>query len=58
MTKENNSGDANKLYLTLHEVDSLILENCKTGKKATSFCRIKNKEQEDKNIYWLVVPRT
>lgn len=31
--------------LTFHEVDSLLLENCKTGKKAGGFYRVKNKEQ-------------
>ena len=38
-------GDANKLYLTLHEMNSLLLENCKTGQKAGGFYRMKNKEQ-------------
>ena len=49
MIKEDNLGDINKLYLTLHEVDSLFSENCKMAEKAGSFYRIKNKEQEREN---------
>lgn len=45
MIEEDNLGDTNKLYLILHEVDSLLLENCKMGQKARSFYRMKNKEQ-------------
>ena len=45
MTKGNNLGDTSKLYLTLHEMNSLLLENCKTGQKAGGFYRMKNKEQ-------------
>ena len=45
MIKEDNSGDTNKLYLTLHQVASLLLENCKMGWEAGSFYRIKNKEE-------------
>ena len=39
----------NKLYLKLHEVDSLLSGNCKMGHKAESFYRIKNKEQGTEN---------
>ena len=42
---KDNSNVINKLYVTLHEVDSLLLENCKMGQKAGRFYRIKNKEQ-------------
>lgn len=35
----------NKLHTTLHGVGGLLSENCKTGRKAGSFYRIKNKEQ-------------
>ena len=45
MIKEDSLGDTNKLYLTLHEVYSLLLENCKMGWKAEGFYRVKNKEQ-------------
>ena len=45
MIKADNLGDAYKLYLTLHEVESLLWENCKAGQKAESIYRIKNKEQ-------------
>jgi len=31
--------------LTFHELDSLLLENYKTGQKAGGFYRMKNKEQ-------------
>ena len=44
MIKEDNLGDTNTLYLTPHEADSLLLENCKIGWKAGSFYGIKNKE--------------
>ena len=40
MTEEDNLCDINKLYLILHETDSLILENCKMGRKKESFYRI------------------
>lgn len=46
MIKEDSLGSISKLYLTPHEVDSLHLENCKTGQKAGGFHRIKSKEQE------------
>ena len=48
MSKDDNLGDTNKPYLTLHEVDSLLLENCKMGQKAGSFYRIKNKEETNR----------
>lgn len=48
MIKEDNLGHKNKLYLTLYEVDDLLLENCKMGRKAGNFHRIKNKEQRKK----------
>lgn len=41
MIKEGNVDDTNQLYLTLHEVNSLYLENCKMGLKARKFYRIK-----------------
>ena len=44
MIKEDNLGNTNKLYLTLHEVDGLILENWKMGWKAGSFYRIRKKK--------------
>lgn len=40
-----------KLCLTLHEVDSFLVDNCKIGQKETVF-RIKNKE--DKNRKYLI----
>ena len=46
MIKEDNLGVTNIPYLTLHEADSLHLENCKTGWKAGCFYKIGNKEQE------------
>lgn len=46
MTKGNNLGDTSKLYLTLHEMNSLLLENFKLGwVGGRKFYRIKrNKE--------------
>lgn len=49
--KEDNLGDTNKLYLTLHEVDKFHLENCKMGLKERKMYRlkkIKNKEEKYK----------
>ena len=43
--KENNLGDTNKLYFTLDEVDSFLLENCTMGQKVGSFYGMKNQEQ-------------
>lgn len=37
MIGEGNLGDAKKLYLTFHEMDSLLLENCKMGWMASLF---------------------
>lgn len=37
MIKEDNLGYKHKLYLTLNELDSLHLENCKMGQKAEAF---------------------
>ena len=45
MIKGYNLVDTNKIYLTLHAVNSLLLENCKMKEKARSLYRIKNKEQ-------------
>ena len=46
MTKGNNLGDTSKLYLTLHEMNSLLLDNFKLGwVGGRKFYRIKrNKE--------------
>lgn len=41
---KDNLGDKNKLYLTPHEVNNLLLKNRKMGQKARSFNRM-NKEQ-------------
>ena len=38
----------NKLYLTLYEMDSLCLENCRMGWEPGSFCRIKSKEEKNR----------
>lgn len=46
MIKKDNLGNGNKLYLILHKADSLHLDNCKKRRKARSFYRLKNKEQE------------
>lgn len=35
-----------KLYLKLHEVNSLLSENCKMGHKAGNFYALKNKRIE------------
>ena len=45
MTKEDNLGDANKLYLTLHEANSLHSEKGAMGQKAGIFYRAKNQGQ-------------
>ena len=45
MIKEENLGDTNKLYLTLHEADGILLEKCKMEWKARSVYRVENKEQ-------------
>ena len=37
MITEDNLGDANKLYITLHEVDSFFVDNCKIGQKARNY---------------------
>lgn len=37
MIKEDNIGDVNKLYLILHKVGRLLLENCRMGQKAGGF---------------------
>lgn len=44
MIIEDNLGDTNKIYLTLHEGDSPLSENRKTGQKAGRFYRIRTKE--------------
>lgn len=44
MIIKDNLGDTNKLYLTLHEVDSPLSENRKAGQKAGRFYRIRTKE--------------
>ena len=46
MTKGNNLGDTSKLYLTLHEMNSFLLENFKLGwMGGRKFYRLKrNKE--------------
>lgn len=36
MVKQDNVGDRNKLYVTLHEVSCLQAEYCKRGQKARS----------------------
>lgn len=43
--KEDSWAETNQLCLTLHEADSLLLENCKMGQTAGRFNRIKNEEQ-------------
>ena len=45
MIKETNLSGTYKLYLTLHEADSLLLENGKTGQKTENSYKVKNKEQ-------------
>lgn len=45
MIKQSNLGDADKLHLTLHEADSLHLENCSIMWRTENFYRIKNKER-------------
>lgn len=44
MIKEDTSGDTNKLYWTLHEVESLYSEDCKMGTAKLGW-KVKNKEQ-------------
>ena len=54
MIKEENLGDTNKLYLTLHEADGILLEKCKMEWKARSVYRVENKEQgRKKQNIWL-----
>lgn len=53
-------------YLTLREVDSVLLENCKRGQRQEAF-RIKNKEEKNRkdvigwghkvNLVWVRRPR-
>lgn len=45
MTKEDKLGNTNKFYLTFHEADVLLLENCRMGQKVGVFDRTKNKKQ-------------
>ena len=51
MIKEDNLGDKDKLYLTLHKVDSLHSENCKMGQKAGSFYKTENKKEGRERKY-------
>lgn len=51
MSKEDNLGDTNTIYITLHETDS---EKCKMGQKEGGFHRIKNQAREKETIWeWL-----
>ena len=54
MIKEDNLGDTNKPYLTLHKVDSFYPKKCKKGQKAGSSDRIKKKEQGKTNRKYLI----
>lgn len=47
-------GDTNKLYLTLHKVESLFLKDSKMRQMVRSFYRIKNKEQEREKYFYLI----
>jgi len=48
MIKEDSSCEISKLYLMLHEADSLHSENTTMGQKAGSFCKIRIKNKEEK----------
>lgn len=54
MIKEDNLGDTNKLYLTLHEVDSFYPKEVQRGRRQEALIgqRIRNKERQIENI-WL-----
>ena len=56
MIKEDNLGDTNKFHLTLHEAESLHLDNSKmAGRQEDSFIyKIKNKEKEKRNRKHLI----
>lgn len=52
---KNNIGDTNKLYVTLHEMDCLLLENCQMGgegRKLLEDKEWKTRKREIENI-WL-----
>ena len=52
MIKEDNLGNKDKLYLTLHKVDCLHSENCKVGPKAGSVYRTENKKEGKLTVTW------
>ena len=54
MIKEDNLHHTNKLYLRLHEVDSLLSENYKMGQKARNFHKIKKKNKDETNRKYLL----